>query len=59
MTYREKILQVFPNAKFTMEAGGRLPSICLYDLGLLKECGTGMACDTCEECWEMEAENDD
>lgn len=58
MTYREKILEVFPNANFETYFEGILPSVCPYDLGMIKECGIGMGIDFCEECWEMEMEDD-
>lgn len=59
MTYKEKVLQAFPNARFETNMGGFLPSVCPVDLGIAKECGVGIGCSTCEECWELEADNDD
>lgn len=61
MTYKEKILQAFPKAKFEIIdiADSSIPSICPADLGIAKECGVGIGCSTCEECWELEADDDD
>lgn len=66
MTYKEKILQAFPNARFMMYPNNvakytddLVPSVCPYDLGLIAECGTGIACSTCDECWELEADDAD
>lgn len=58
MTYKEKILSIFPNARFRIRYGfcTEFPTICPYDLGLIKECEKSMRCDTCGECWELEAE---
>jgi hypothetical protein len=65
MTYKEKILQAFPKARFATVYSNKIdeivqfPSVCPYDLGLIDECATGIQCDTCEECWEMEVDDDD
>lgn len=51
MTYRELVLQAFPDAVFETYIDGT-PSICIADLGLLEECPSDMLC---VQCWNEES----
>lgn len=51
MTYRELVLQAFPDAVFETYIDGT-PSICISDLGLLEECPSDILC---VQCWNEES----
>jgi hypothetical protein len=67
MTFKEKILQAFPNAKFEVMdmADGLMPNICPRQLGEREMCPSSRALNVrgleelCEACWNMEVDDDD